>query len=151
MKRLASYANNLLDYHAILDLLPSLAILYFTNRLSPSPTEPLRLSAVQSAILLVLGLQRRPIEAVETELGLPVAQALALFVKAVRKLSKAVEAPRARLLGEAIPKPLPLVSKPVNGVTEVEDEEEESEVELEKENEARRGLREAVDGLDLSK
>jgi N-acetyltransferase 10 len=146
MKRLASYATNLLDYHAILDLLPSLAALYFTQRLvdpSSLPSEPVavRLSAVQSAILLVLGLQRRSIEAVEAELGLPVAQALALFVKAVRKLSKALEAPRAKVLGREVlpPGSAPVVRPPV------------AQPIAEELDEASRGLREAVDELDLAK
>ncbi|KZP31024.1 DUF1726-domain-containing protein [Athelia psychrophila] len=45
------------------------------------------LSTVQSAILLATGLQRNSVEA-EKELQLPVAQTLALFVKAVHKISK---------------------------------------------------------------
>ena len=51
----------MLDYHVILDLLPAVAQLYFEKRLG---TE-LRLSAVQSSILLALGLQRKTIEEVE--------------------------------------------------------------------------------------
>jgi N-acetyltransferase 10 len=33
LKRLESYANNMLDYHVILDLVPRLALLYFSDRL----------------------------------------------------------------------------------------------------------------------
>jgi len=33
LKRLESYANNMLDYHVVLDLVPRLAMLYFTERL----------------------------------------------------------------------------------------------------------------------
>jgi len=84
LKRLESYANNMLDYHVILDLLPSVASLYFERRLG----NEVRLSAVQSSILLALGLQRKSIEEVETELQLPVSQTLALFAKIVRKISK---------------------------------------------------------------
>ena len=36
LKRLESYANNMLDYHVILDLVPRLALLYFTDRLRSS-------------------------------------------------------------------------------------------------------------------
>lgn len=61
LKRLESYANNAIDYHVILDLLPTVATLYFDRRLGPE----VRLSAVQSAILLALGLQRKSIEEVE--------------------------------------------------------------------------------------
>ena len=58
LKRLESYANNMLDYHVILDLLPNVATFYFEKRLGAD----LRLSAVQSSILLALGLQRKTIE-----------------------------------------------------------------------------------------
>lgn len=61
LKRLESYANNMLDYHVILDLLPTIAQLYFEKRLGSE----LRLSAVQSSILLALGLQRKTVEDVE--------------------------------------------------------------------------------------
>ncbi len=63
IKRLNSYANNLLDYHVVLDLLPTVASLYFQKRLG----DELRLSAVQSSILLAIGLQRKTIEEVEVK------------------------------------------------------------------------------------
>ena len=61
LKRLESYANNALDYHVVLDLIPTIAALYFDRRLGPD----VRLSAVQSAILLGLGLQRKTLEDLE--------------------------------------------------------------------------------------
>lgn len=61
IKRLESYANNALDYHVILDLLPTVGSLYFNRRLG----KDVKLSAVQSAITLALGLQRKTIEEVE--------------------------------------------------------------------------------------
>lgn len=84
-----------------MDLLPIVSSLYFEKRLG----EGVRLGAVQSSILLALGLQRKTIEEVEVserchsrtyigltspqeELNLPVNQALALFVKSVRKICK---------------------------------------------------------------
>ncbi|KAL5482507.1 NAT10 [Sanghuangporus weigelae] len=87
LKRLDSYANNLLDYHVILDLLPTITTLYFEKRLGSE----VHLSAVQSSILLALGLQKKTIEEVEAELQLPVSQALALFVKAIRKITKRLQ------------------------------------------------------------
>ena len=66
LKRLESYANNQLDYHVILDLLPTVASLYFEKRLG----EDVHLSAVQSSILLALGAQRKSIEEVEVGLTL---------------------------------------------------------------------------------
>ena len=61
LKRLESYANNMLDYHVVLDLLPIIASLFFEKRLG----DEVRLSAVQSSILLALGLQRKTVEEVE--------------------------------------------------------------------------------------
>lgn len=83
LKRLDSYANNMLDYHVILDMIPTIATLYFTSRLSPSVS----LTGVQSSILLAIGLQRKVLEDVEKELGLKFDQLLAMFVKIVRKVS----------------------------------------------------------------
>jgi N-acetyltransferase 10 len=61
LKRLESYANNMLDYHVILDLLPTIGSLFFQRRLG----EEVRLTPVQSSILLALGMQRKTIEDVE--------------------------------------------------------------------------------------
>ena len=83
LKRLDSYANNMLDYHVILDMVPQIAFLYFTQRLNPA----VKLSGVQQSILLALGLQRKLLEDVETELGVPASQLLAMFVKVIRKIS----------------------------------------------------------------
>jgi len=96
LKRLESYANNMLDYHVILDLMPCLANLYFQKRLGPlnkggdgqTIEGAIHLTAVQSSILLAIGLQRKPVEDLETELQLPVSQILALFAKMIRKISK---------------------------------------------------------------
>lgn len=56
----------MLDYHVIMDLLPTVASLYFEKRLG----EEVRLSAVQSSILLALGLQRKTIEEIEVSLSI---------------------------------------------------------------------------------
>ena len=83
LKRLDSYANNMLDYHVILDMIPPIAHFHFTNRLKSAVS----LTGVQSSILLAIGLQRKVLEDVEKELGLPSSQLLAMFVKIVRKVS----------------------------------------------------------------
>ncbi len=54
----------MLDYHVILDLLPTLSALYFSQRFP----EDIKLSGVQSSILLALGLQRKPVEDIEVSL-----------------------------------------------------------------------------------
>jgi N-acetyltransferase 10 len=83
LKRLDSYANNMLDYHVILDMLPKVAELYFTGRLKGQ----VKMSGVQTAILLAIGLQRKEFSDVEKELGLNNSQLLAMFVKVIRKVA----------------------------------------------------------------
>jgi len=61
LKRLESYSNNMLDYHVILDLLPIIAYLYFSKQLG----NDIKLSGVQSSILLGIGLQRKNIDDLE--------------------------------------------------------------------------------------
>lgn len=83
LNRLDSYANNMLDYHVILDMIPQIALLQFTGRLAPA----ISVTGVQSALLLAIGLQRKVLEDVEKELGLPASQLLAMFVRIVRKVA----------------------------------------------------------------
>lgn len=94
LKRLDSYANNMLDYHVILDLLPKIAELFFTGRIrsgsddgTATNAEAVKLSGVQQALLCAIGLQRKTLEDVEKELGLATSQLLAMFVKIMRKVS----------------------------------------------------------------
>ncbi|KAI8940254.1 killer toxin resistant protein [Plenodomus lindquistii] len=85
LKRLDSYANNMLDYHVILDMLPPIAHLYFTGRLK----KQVSLSGIQTALLLAIGLQRKEFSDVEKELNLNSSQLMAMFVKVVRKAATA--------------------------------------------------------------
>ncbi|KAK9239951.1 GNAT acetyltransferase 2-domain-containing protein [Lipomyces kononenkoae] len=97
LKRLESYANNLLDYHVIVDLLPTIAQLYFQNKLraiisedtefQDGEEEEVKLSAIQATILMGIGLQKKDVTALEKELNLPSSQVLAMFAKSVRKIS----------------------------------------------------------------
>ncbi|THV00462.1 DUF699-domain-containing protein [Dendrothele bispora CBS 962.96] len=184
LKRLESYGNNMLDYHVILDLMPIVASLFFQRKLTRSSSsnsvsveedgnDPssanisnrnISLSAVQSAILLGMGLQRKTVEDMEVELSLPVSQILALLVKIVRKVTKKLvdvqkEGIVAREMSVA---PLPSTSrmelgsgtgssswKPVQKSTE-----EELEAAGEEEKEAmkkRARQREMINALDLRK
>ncbi|TMW60405.1 hypothetical protein Poli38472_000447 [Pythium oligandrum] len=86
VKRLKSYAKNLVDYHMIVDLIPSLARLYFLQRL-PQMT----LSYLQRAILASIGLQHQSVDVIQKELGVPSNQLLALFNKAIRKFLSQIE------------------------------------------------------------
>lgn len=83
LKRLESYASNMLDYHVILDLIPVIANLYFSGKLRNS----IRLTGVQQCILLSIGLQRKDIDVVSQELSLPSSQLLAMFIKILRKVT----------------------------------------------------------------
>lgn len=83
LKRLESYANNMLDYHVILDLIPDLAKAYFTGQLKSH----IKLTGIQSSILLAVGLQCKDLSSIEQELSLPSSQLLAMFIKIIRKLS----------------------------------------------------------------
>lgn len=101
LKRLDSYANNMLDYHVIIDMVPSIAFLYFTGRLEGSVS----LTGVQQSILLAIGLQRKVLEDVEKELGLQVNQLLAMFVKIVRKVASHFRGLIAGTVAETMPAP----------------------------------------------
>ncbi|KAF7978671.1 hypothetical protein HWV62_45204 [Athelia sp. TMB] len=164
LKRLQSYADNALDYHVILDLLPAIAGLYFEGRMSgPIPGEEgggVRLSAVQSAILLAIGLQRKSVEEVERELQLPVAQTLALFVKTVRKISKRLGDVQKAAISATLPSNDPSVSMaagarvaPAMGDINMELDAAgmEAEAGLRDRDGAREKQRAMIDALDLSK
>ncbi|CAJ0840285.1 11428_t:CDS:10, partial [Entrophospora sp. SA101] len=60
-------ADNREYYHVIIDLLPTISNLYFGRKLS----KEIKLSGVQSSILLGIGLQRKSIDNLEKELSLP--------------------------------------------------------------------------------
>ncbi|CAK7262937.1 N-acetyltransferase 10 [Sporothrix epigloea] len=110
LKRLESYANNMLDYHLILDLVPTVANLYFTGKLgapklpgiaaaaapSAAPNgdasnshskNSVELTGVMQGILLGIGLQRKDMETVSADLTLPVSQLMAMFIKILRKVT----------------------------------------------------------------
>ncbi|KMR04795.1 n-acetyltransferase 10 [Lasius niger] len=80
LKRLQMYSNNMADYHLIMDLLPSLARLYFLNMMGDTHFSP-----AQSAILLGLGLQHKTVDKLAEELNLPSSQLLGLFNRIIRK------------------------------------------------------------------
>ena len=109
LKRLDAYASNMLDWHVILDLLPTIAQLYFTGRIKASKftaeghQKGIRLTGVQQALLLAIGLQRKTLEDVERELGLQTSQLLAMFIKIVRKVSQYFRAIVAEDVGRHIP------------------------------------------------
>ncbi|KAI1198315.1 N-acetyltransferase-like protein [Nemania serpens] len=80
LKRLASYANNILDYHVILDLMPRLSEPYFRGRLGMVQLRPL-----QRSMLLAVSFQRKDLDTIATDFSLPISQTLAMFMKIVKK------------------------------------------------------------------
>ena len=87
LKRLESYSQNMLDYHVIIDLVYPLSRLYFLGLFQSPGEDALKLSAVQSAILIGMGLQKKTVEQIEQDLSISVSQILALFAKSIRKFS----------------------------------------------------------------
>ncbi|KAJ3166062.1 hypothetical protein HDU88_003607 [Geranomyces variabilis] len=94
LKRLESYTHNMLDYHVIMDLVPTLARAYFLSRMhqtskapgaSETSTTSVKLSPVQAALLAGLGLQKKTVNDLQKELDVPATQIMALFAKLVRK------------------------------------------------------------------
>eukprot|EP01039_Chlorochromonas_danica_P008806 gene8806-9710_t len=81
LKRLEMYARNMADHHMVLDLLPALARFLFSRRLGN-----VRVSPLQAAVLLAVGLQHRDVDGLCMELDLPANQVLAFFNKTVRKI-----------------------------------------------------------------
>ncbi|XP_033607138.1 RNA cytidine acetyltransferase isoform X2 [Cryptotermes secundus] len=80
IKRLEMYSNNLVDYHLVMDLVPALARLYFLSCMGDTC-----FSAVQSAIMLGLGLQCKTVDNLASELELPASQLLGLFNRTIRR------------------------------------------------------------------
>ncbi|KAJ3905093.1 GNAT acetyltransferase 2-domain-containing protein [Lentinula edodes] len=171
LKRLESYGNNQLDYHVILDLLPLVATLFFQRRLNrPKSSEAsgevnnLSLSAVQSAILLGMGLQRKTVEEIETELSLPVSQILAMLVKLILKITKCLKDVQKEGITQTMPDhstavPLPSNDRPAASEGEtwknvsaiVEAELEAAGAEEKDAMKKRERQREMINSLDLRK
>ncbi|SCU85526.1 LADA_0D08064g1_1 [Lachancea dasiensis] len=99
LKRLDSYANNLLDYHVIVDLLPLLSALHFRSRTQGGVS----LSSVQGAILLAVGLQHKSLDDISAELNLPFNQTIAMFAKIIRKFSVYFREVLSQSIEESLP------------------------------------------------
>ncbi|GAB0496480.1 hypothetical protein MMPV_007792 [Pyropia vietnamensis] len=135
--RLDAYVRRAVDLAVVADLLPAVATaglvaggVPVTDAASPAaaggsggdgaspPQALLPLSLAQAAVLAAVGLQRKFIDTVAEELGLPGGQVLALLHKAVRKVAAAVrsgrEAAAAAALG-ASPPPLVTSTTPTGG------------------------------------
>ena len=149
MKRLTSYCDNMIEHHIILDLVPVLSTLFFSRKLGSECT----LSAAQQAILLALGLQRKPVEALESELGLTPSQVLALFAKIVRRVVKTLEDIRRVGAGRDLPTDQEEAPekewRPMEQTVEEELAEDQSEITREA-REARLAQKEMLESVDLA-
>jgi N-acetyltransferase 10 len=159
LKRLESYSNNMLDYHVIIDMIPTIAELYFRGEM---PVD-IKLSGVQSAILLGIGLQRKSIDELQKELSLASNQVLALFVKIIRKMSQYFAKVEAKAFEDTVPAFKPKQdSEESNGKRDAADDDawkplkEDLDADLEKAgdevmDELKAKQRELIDSLDLTK
>ena len=84
LKRLENYSQGLIDYHLIRDLVPLLSQSFFLNRFGVK----VRMSYSQSVILAGMGLQHRDLNWLIKEIDIDPSQILALFNKAVKKMTK---------------------------------------------------------------
>ncbi|KAF7726220.1 killer toxin resistant protein [Apophysomyces ossiformis] len=162
LKRLESYANNMVDYHVVLDMVPTISELYFKEEMSSE----MKLSGAQSAILLGIGLQHKTVDDMEKELSLASNQVLALFVKIMRKFSQYFAKVESKAVEETMPelknKSEAKEEEETSGKRDIDDEEAwrplKNDVEedlKEAGNEALENLkakqRELIDSLDLTK
>lgn len=83
LKRLDSYADQMLDHHVILDMLPTIATLWFSGRTKHA----IQLSRLQQSLLLALGLQRKSIDDLVKEYDTSASQLLGIFTKVIRKIA----------------------------------------------------------------
>ncbi|XP_059191609.1 RNA cytidine acetyltransferase [Centropristis striata] len=98
LKRLELYSRSMVDYHLIMDLIPTVARVFFLKQLGA-----VSLSVAQCALLLGIGLQHKSVDQLEKELELPSSQLMGLFNRLIRKFvqvftniqEKAIEAEMA--------------------------------------------------------
>ncbi|XP_070553910.1 RNA cytidine acetyltransferase-like [Ptychodera flava] len=129
LQRLDLYSRNMVDNHLITDLLPGIAKLYFLNKLD------VQLSAVQSAVLLGLGLQHKTVEVLEKELDLPVSQILGLYNRVIRKVSQYLNSILEKDLEKEIAAEKTVVMEPTKKTMKQELEEAAAEIQAKQKKE----------------
>lgn len=85
LKRLELYCSNVADYHLIMDLMPTLAKLFFLDHFGH-----IKCTAIQLALLVGVGLQHKTVDEVSKELDLPVSQLLGLQIRLIKKIYQAI-------------------------------------------------------------
>ncbi|KAH8157659.1 hypothetical protein CIB48_g10585 [Xylaria polymorpha] len=99
LKRLAAYANNILDYHVILDLMPRIAEPYFRGRLNE-----IHLTGIQKTMFLAVSLQRKDLDGIAADLSIPISQILAMFIKIAKKFATHFEGLVSGAIEASLPK-----------------------------------------------
>ena len=79
----------MVDFHLVMDLVPTLAKLFFIQTTLPKGV--VNLSYVQSAILIGIGLQFKKVEDIEVDLGHNAAQILPQFNKVMKKFTRVLK------------------------------------------------------------
>ncbi|UKK02219.2 hypothetical protein MACK_001574 [Theileria orientalis] len=80
--RLERYGKQMAEFTIVTDLIPKISFLYFTGKLK------VKISFLQSCILLALGSQHKTVNEVTEELKMPVNQVMALLQKTIVRFSK---------------------------------------------------------------
>lgn len=83
--RLTAYTQSHVDYHVVLDMIPSLALMLVNGIFR----EDISLNWSQAQILVGVGLQKKSLDSLATELSLTSNQVLAFFQKTLHKICKA--------------------------------------------------------------
>lgn len=123
VQRLLLYSRSLVDYHLVTDLMPVMARLLFTGKLGS-----ISLSALQSALILSVGLQCKLFDQLSLEIGMEVSQMLGLFNRAIKKITTVIESIEEKAIENTIePPPENLINNKMKPLAE------ELEKELEKE------------------
>ena len=78
-KRMELYSRNMTNYNMIIDLIPTIANLYFNKKIY------VPLSYIQAGVLLGVGLQRKSFDEIVQEFNIEINQLLAMFNKMVKK------------------------------------------------------------------
>ncbi|EGG25143.1 putative N-acetyltransferase [Cavenderia fasciculata] len=123
LKRLESYTNNLVDYNVIVDMLPMVGKLLFSNQLNQVRSN---LSLLQMAVILAISLQHKSLDQLATELNVQHNQVLSVFSQAMRRVSQALKQFKQQSIDDSIPKPKK-VFKSKNAIVESVQDELESE------------------------
>ncbi|KAF4802025.1 RNA cytidine acetyltransferase [Turdus rufiventris] len=107
LKRLEMYSRNMVDYHLIMDMVPTLARMFFLSQMGD-----ISLSAAQSALFLGIGLQHKSLDQLEKELELPSSQLMGLFNRIIRKVVQLFNAVQEKAVEEQMAATKDVVMEP---------------------------------------